>query len=661
MKWKLLKPEGATIYARHGHRAVAVDDGVLIYGGGNRGICKWKFWIQKFSLNFIFTGNQMHIYNIFQNKNILPMFSGKICPGIAAFGMVNINNKLIIFGGMFEYQIYTNQLYTLDMNDWHWTKITNAIGEPPRARIGHSFTAIDEHKILVFGGIINVHRNPEKHLNPRFTNDLFILHSYPKNKFAWEEIIVANGPIGRESHSAVFYHNKIQNKQFLVIFGGMNGERLNDLWFLDVDDFVWMQFDTLGSPPKPRSLHTASLVGSQMFVFGGWINQDDDESADDKENMSYCSTNSMHILDLNTFEWKEVENSALVPPPRAGHCAVACNNRIYISSGRSIYRFIGENPAPCHDDFWFLELSLPLKITKLELIQCTTKSIEIKWNRVGNANCYVIEVRRVHDMTSSMISSLKLVKNVNQVSIADQRKADVSTAKKVIIINPMQNKIPQLDGCSEEFEETQGNDNVKQEVSHIRPSTNDKSWCTVGVFKNNTCTVNGYFEFTFSPDFNDDMCKQNVLMPKIELQVNTMYAFRVAGINSCGIGEFSNLGAFRTLPEGLPSHPNNLKFIPMNTSALRLCWTPSPLDENVKEYCVFIGEKQNDTINYNRVYTGNQPTCTISYDMLKKPEYQLISKENQSKFFLFRVRATNDKGMGPPLQAACNIGSEIMK
>lgn len=40
MKWKLLNPEGANIQPRHGHRAVPVDDGILIYGGGNRGICK---------------------------------------------------------------------------------------------------------------------------------------------------------------------------------------------------------------------------------------------------------------------------------------------------------------------------------------------------------------------------------------------------------------------------------------------------------------------------------------------------------------------------------------------------------------------------------------------------------------------------------------------
>jgi host cell factor len=372
------------------------------------------------------------------------MFTGKICPGIAAFGMTKQNNKLIIFGGMLEYQIYTNALYTLELNTWNWSKVTNAVGEPPRARIGHSFTAIDDHKIFMFGGIINIHRKPEKHLCPRFTNDLFILHVYSKNKFAWEEVITETGPTGRESHSAVLHHNKIQDKKFLVVFGGMNGERLNDLWFLDIDELVWMQFEVNGIPPESRSLHTASLIGSQMIIFGGWIN--DTEDIENKENIpNYRSSNSLKILDLDNLEWQEVDIKGQIPPPRAGHCAVTSNNRVYICSGRSVYRFIQDNPAPCHDDFWFLEFAKPAKIEKVEKIQCTTKSIAIKWDRVGNANCYVLEMRRVHEL--NMVQSLKLVANVNQIAIAQNHKLN---GKKVIIINPM-HKIQQIDGCNDEL------------------------------------------------------------------------------------------------------------------------------------------------------------------------------------------------------------------
>lgn len=596
------------------------------------------------------------------------MFSGKICPGVAAFGMVKRGDKLIIFGGMVEYQIYTNVIYTLELNTWHWSKITNAIGEPPRARIGHSLTAIDDHKIFMFGGIINVHRHPEKYLNPRFTNDLFILHTHNKNKFAWEEVITENGPIGRESHSAIFYHNKIQDKNYLIIFGGMNGERLNDLWFLDVDEFIWMQFDIKGSPPEPRSLHTASLVGSQMIIFGGWTN-DVSNNENKENNANFKSTNSIKVLDLDCLEWKDANIEGKMPPPRAGHSAVVFQNRIYICSGRSTYRFIQDNPAPCHDDFWFLELSAPAKVEKIEMNQCTPKSIDIKWNRVGNANCYLVEIRRVQELTSNLLQTIKLVKNVNQTSIAEKRKSDAppSTAKKVIIINPMKAiTFQQVDGCNDE------NFNVKEEITAdkikketptnvIKASEPEKSWCTVGVFKNNTHNVDGYFSFTFPPDFNDDMCPQNIMLPKIELYPNTMYAFRIAGINSCGIGEFSKMIAFRTLAEGLPAHPSNLKFIPMH-NALRLCWNPSQLEDRVNQYFAFIGVKANDSVNFNRIYCGNQPTCTVSYELLKKPEYQVaISKENQSKHFIFRIRAMNDKGLGPFLQATYNAPAELLK
>ena len=41
MKWKLIKADGVSCESRHGHRAVAVNDGIIIYGGGKRKICKF--------------------------------------------------------------------------------------------------------------------------------------------------------------------------------------------------------------------------------------------------------------------------------------------------------------------------------------------------------------------------------------------------------------------------------------------------------------------------------------------------------------------------------------------------------------------------------------------------------------------------------------------
>lgn len=96
-------------------------------------------------------------------------------------------------------------------------------------------------------------------------NDLYVLHIIADEKFRWERLPrTANDPPKRESHSAVFYFDEKENRKFLIIFGGMNGARLGDLWFLDLRQLIWKQFEIEGIPPSPRSLHTANLIGQKM-------------------------------------------------------------------------------------------------------------------------------------------------------------------------------------------------------------------------------------------------------------------------------------------------------------------------------------------------------------------------------------------------------------
>ena len=34
---------------------------------------------------------------------------------------------------------------------------------------------------------------------------------------------------------------------------------------------AWVQPAVNGMPPLPRSLHSATVIGNRMFVFGGWV------------------------------------------------------------------------------------------------------------------------------------------------------------------------------------------------------------------------------------------------------------------------------------------------------------------------------------------------------------------------------------------------------
>jgi hypothetical protein len=64
----------------------------------------------------------------------------------------------------------------------------------------------------------------------RYLNDLYALE-YKTNSCAWETPMIRSAPPPeRESHSCVFYRGQIENRPKLIVYGGMNGHRLGDLW-----------------------------------------------------------------------------------------------------------------------------------------------------------------------------------------------------------------------------------------------------------------------------------------------------------------------------------------------------------------------------------------------------------------------------------------------
>ena len=65
--------------------------------------------------------------------------------------------------------------------------------------------------------------------------------------------------------------NKKNKKSMLVIYGGMSGCRLGDLWLLDTNTIIWTRPITEGPIPLPRLLHSSKLIEHKMYVFGGWV------------------------------------------------------------------------------------------------------------------------------------------------------------------------------------------------------------------------------------------------------------------------------------------------------------------------------------------------------------------------------------------------------
>ena len=69
----------------------------------------------------------------------------------------------------------------------------------------------------------------------RYLNDLYSMELRPNNQIQWEiPATYGSCPPPRESHSAVAVSNKEGQAQKLIVYGGMSGCRLGDLWILNI-------------------------------------------------------------------------------------------------------------------------------------------------------------------------------------------------------------------------------------------------------------------------------------------------------------------------------------------------------------------------------------------------------------------------------------------
>ncbi|XP_052780267.1 host cell factor 1-like isoform X2 [Mya arenaria] len=383
LKWKrVTNTSGPGPRPRHGHRAVAIKDLMVVFGGGNEGIV-----------------DELHVYNTATNQWFVPAVRGEIPPGCAAYGFVCDGTRILVFGGMVEYGKYSNELYELQASRWEWKRLkpkNPRTGLPPCPRLGHSFTLLG-NKVYLFGGLANDSEDPKNNI-PRYLNDCVVLELKPNSSMLqWENpVTVGNSPPPRESHTAVGYTDKDGRRPRLIIYGGMSGCRLGDLWQLEIDSMTWMKPVVNGLPPLPRSLHSATVIGNRMFVFGGWVPLVMDDVKFATHEKEWKCTNTLASLNLDTMTWEplamEVFEDAL-PRARAGHCSVAIHTRLYIWSGRDGYRKAWNNQV-CFKDLWFLETEKPPAPSRVQLVRASTNALEVCWGSVPTADAYLLQLQK---------------------------------------------------------------------------------------------------------------------------------------------------------------------------------------------------------------------------------------------------------------------------
>ncbi|MEQ2214856.1 hypothetical protein XENOCAPTIV_022096, partial [Xenoophorus captivus] len=145
-------------------------------------------------------------------------------------------------------------------------------------------------------------------------------------------------------------------------------------------------------------------------------------------------------------------------------------------------------------------------------------------------------------------------------------------------------------------------------------------------------------------------------MKKMELQPGTAYKFRVAGINACGRGTFSEISAFKTCLPGFPGAPCAIK-ISKSPDGAHLTWEPpSVTSGKIIEYSVYLAIQSSQTaeakastpaqLAFMRVYCGPNPSCLVQSSSLSNAHIDYTTKPA----IIFRIAARNEKGYGPATQ-----------
>ncbi|TTU93293.1 Kelch domain-containing protein 3 [Bagarius yarrelli] len=237
---------------------------------------------------------------------------------------VSVGHKVYSFGGYCSGEDYET-LRQIDVHIFNtvslrWTKLPPVrtggrehTREVPYMRYGHTAVLVEE-AIYIWGG----RNDTEGACNVLYAFDVGS-HRW------WTPKVTGTIPGARDGHSACV-HNKD-----MYIFGGY--EQLadcfsNDIHKLDSITMSWSLIKATGTPARWRDFHSATIIGSKMFVFGG---RADRFGPFHSSNEIYC--NKIKVFDTETHSWLSTPTNQIQPEGRRSHSAFSYNGELYIFGG----------------------------------------------------------------------------------------------------------------------------------------------------------------------------------------------------------------------------------------------------------------------------------------------------------------------------------------
>lgn len=212
-----------------------------------------------------------------------------------------------------------------------WVPVT-VTGRKPLARYKHA-AAVVEGKLYVIGG----------NHNGRFLNDVQVL-DLKTLEWTKADTKVPQSPLSSEPEPLQPWfpqcagHGVVRWGRKLISVAGhfKYGQENVTLYSFDTHTSTWTSMDVFGKAPPARGGQTITLIGSQIYMFGG-------------EDLKRRLLNDLHVLDLETMTWDVVIPSGVPPSPRSDHIAAAYNDKY-------IFFFGGGSHSTCYGDLHVLDI-----------------------------------------------------------------------------------------------------------------------------------------------------------------------------------------------------------------------------------------------------------------------------------------------------------------
>ena len=154
----------------------------------------------------------------------------------------------------------------------------------------------------------------------------------PASGMYWSKALTSGSP-----PKALRAHTTTIVGSNIYVFGGCDaGTCFNDLYVLDADSFYWSAPYVVGDIPLPLRAMTCTAVGKKLVVFGGG------------DGPAYY--NDVYVLDTVNFRWSKPQILGdKVPSKRRAHTACLYKNGIYMFGGGDGVRAL--------NDIWRLDVS----------------------------------------------------------------------------------------------------------------------------------------------------------------------------------------------------------------------------------------------------------------------------------------------------------------